>query len=111
MKRLIALTILMFLSLPVIAGDFMKGNALLGECDNGASAHCYIYIQGVIDAHETLSDWSDDKAKYICLEIGVTPSQLALITVKFMKDRPEKLHLTAASFVLLAVREAFPCTE
>jgi len=56
MKRLLALIILMFLSLPVVgvSSVFVSGSKLLAECedtDNDLSqAYCIGYIQGVHDA-------------------------------------------------------------
>jgi len=110
MKRLLALAVLLSLSLSVNAGNFMSGNELLQACDN-ASDDCYVYIQGVVDSHETLFEWGKSKESYFCLENDVTPSQIALIVVKYMKEQPEKLHHTAASLVLIPLARAFPCTE
>ena len=111
-KRLIALTILMVLSLPVAAATvpaYETGNQLLTLCESkGGSSEgvCIGYIEGVSDASEGKT-W--DGTPY-CAPKGATNGQLVKIVTKYLNDHPEHLHLSAHSIVQQALLEAFPCT-
>jgi len=40
---------------------------------------------------------------------GATAGQMKKIVIKYLNERPEKLHLPAASLAAAALSEAFPC--
>jgi hypothetical protein len=101
---------------------FTDGNELFGECEGfrtqGARTpdeivrfrYCEAYILGVADslamfkAH--LSVLTD--VKY-CPPKEAESHQLTSVATKYLGDRPEKRHLTAASLVTNALAKAFPC--
>ena len=45
-----------------------------------------------------------------CLPDSLTGQQARQIIEKFMRDRPELLHTTAAVIAIVALEQAFPCS-
>lgn len=85
-------------------GAFTDGNQLKAQCTNSESPAnqglCLGYVMGVTDVNLR------DK---ICTPSGVTIGQLQSITIKYLNDYPDRLHYSADSLVLDALRKAFPC--
>ena len=98
MKRLLALIILMFLSLPVAAADvFSSGNKLLSDCESANASFlegfCFGFVAGVADAANGKT-W-DGIA--FCKPGEVTIGQTVKIVIKYLNDHPEYLHYAADS--------------
>lgn len=90
---------------------FFSGNDLLKFCesDNPAElSQCIGYIASAEDTHEALVDWGHLPPQ-MCVPPGPTLGQLQKVLLKYLKGRPENLHLAAGSMVLNALTEAFPC--
>ena len=114
MNKLITLTILMFLSLPVAAAELRSdGNALLEYCTNDddvdvtsiyTSGWCAGFITGVSRAHGALGGGA------FCLPDELTTGQSSRVVVKYLEDHPAELHKADTHLVLNAFLEAFPCT-
>jgi len=100
---------------------FRTGNNLLEICsanpkqtkitvDYMELSECHGYIMGVSDTHSTFVEW-----KYIepfwCSPDGVTTGQEKAVVVKYLKENPQKLHLTASSLVMTALNATFPCED
>jgi hypothetical protein len=49
------------------------------------------------------------KNSQVCLPKEVTIDQTIMIVTKFLKENPEKLHLSDAYLVHFALQKAFPC--
>jgi Rap1a immunity proteins len=84
------------------------------EAANGI--FCIGYIRGVLD---TMLTWKaiEEKAKlkpapaaHPCIPETVPNEEAIKVTIKFLKDHPEQLHLPASILVFRAMRQAFPCS-
>jgi hypothetical protein len=107
----------------------LDGNSLATQCESqeklnagqglsdqefAKGTFCVGYIRGVLD---TMVTWKAiDKAKskpgttpHPCIPDTVPNSQAVKITLKFLKDHPERLHLPADVLVFQAMHQAFPC--
>lgn len=91
------------------------GNDILSMCKDPSATlewkelagdqSCLNYIMGVFDGYEVTSKGG------ICRPEGVTFGQVELVVLKYVKDHPEELHEPAAALVLLALKNAFPCSK
>jgi Rap1a immunity proteins len=99
---------LLLVSLP--ASGFITGNDLLGWCEGHGEtdAQCRFYIIGVADAHAADSG-THGFAKGFCIPQEVKASQLQLVVTKWLKEHNQDLHFSAASLLLAALRQGFPC--
>lgn len=87
--------------------SFSNGKDLLALCQDNQDA-CWHYIMGVADTHTVLSA-KDPLVKQFCFP-GQTPiDQFQSVTVKWLKDHPDRQQFSAASLVLGALHDAFPC--
>ena len=88
------------------------GNWLLAQCKDGPTEDwktCVGYLQGIDDMHDIATTGSGDTfPRFYSIPDTATWGQLKLVVVKYFEDHPERLHLPAASSVLLAFRSAFP---
>lgn len=84
-----------------------SGNAFLATCENHetAPALCTVYVGGVIDGR-----FSTDKPGF-CLPETISYGQELRVTIKYMQDHPEALHVRTMWLVILAHAEAFPCPK
>jgi hypothetical protein len=95
------------------------GNNLLKAClrkekenQSCADSMSWAYCQGKIEgAAETLLLFNIvlPKNSQVCFPQEVTVEQTIMIVTKFLKENPEKLHLSDAYLVHLAIQKAFPC--
>ena len=125
MRRLILTAALLFgLAAPAWAGwDEAKaeelgyrpfidsGNELLMYCESEDVLEeklCSFYIAGVYEGN-VFTSITDAQEMPHCVPKGVRTSQLARVVVKFLNQRPERLHDIAAGLVIEAIGDAFPC--
>jgi len=119
--------LLLSASLPSAAAESKNGVELLKKCASVLrhidreeklsplsmmdSAFCVGLIQGVSNTNAFYA--ADPKFKpYMCMpEKGVNNEQGARIVVKFLTERPEKLHMNDTLLVIVALRDAFPCEQ
>ncbi|MEO0342699.1 MAG: Rap1a/Tai family immunity protein [Pseudomonadota bacterium] len=105
MSRIFAIFFLF--STPVFAVG--TSNDLSEHCpDPSVNTYCVGYIWGIVEAVDTLQ-LLDRMTPMICLESGVTNSQLAKVYGEWVKNNPSKLHYAASSNFLVAIANAFPC--
>ena len=64
------------------------------------------YAAGVYDLLDLENGDGGDRA---CVDEGVLNSQISDVVKRYLTQFPEKRHHEAASLVLAAVQEAFPC--
>jgi len=91
------------------SSSFIRANQLYTFCSSESKvdiAVCEGYIMGVNDSVYSghLSNIFE-----VCYPSGVTPSQLRLVVVKYMKIIPEKLHFVADGVVVEALATTFKC--
>ena len=93
---------------------FVDGNKLFDDCKNYASkgqsesflsGTCAGYIAGVVDS-------AVDANTAFCVPqgpTGVSIAQLVDVAKAYLRDHPEKRHLSAWRLVTDALKEKFPC--
>lgn len=99
---------------------FKIGADLKASCDGTAAGEqnastaeyllCLGYLQGVADTDATLAEWSDS-ARQACIPQGITSSQLRRVFLDWIGARPDHLRFSAASLVLTAFSESWPCKK
>jgi hypothetical protein len=121
MKMRLKLLLLFLLGSTSLPAWALTGDQLLQRCMTAAESlehkQCESYIAGVVDAINTLTTsmkilhpGGPEYPKLFC----VTPSEpirsLVDATTGYLSRNPGSRHYDAASEVLLALQEAFPCT-
>ena len=88
---------------------FYSGGALLASCEDPAHLpECTQYIAGVLDAHGyDLSRFGSPRD--FCTPEDITLEELQRVVVKWLKGHPERLRVTAANLVVLALSDSFKC--
>jgi len=97
---------------PADAGYYMTANKLLSLCESNSVADqnvCVGYVLGVTDAAQMLD--SETNMRRYCPSKNVTSSQLEKTVVKYMSENRQNLAKAASYYVLVALRQAFPCNE
>lgn len=84
-----------------VQANLTNGNDLLQHCVTAPDSFCAGYVGGVIDTSHAL----------FCFPPDATKRQIINITIIYLRDHPEKLHLFAPSLVIKAMRAAFPCKD
>ncbi|WP_324042048.1 Rap1a/Tai family immunity protein [Aeromonas caviae] len=111
MFRLIPLAIVFsLLSFSSHAG-FYSGNEILDRCSSDErsdnhfqkDAFCMGYLVGVYDSYEGITICPGNNAN------NITIGQLQLISVKYMREHPEKLNGSAIDLIEQGLNQAFPC--
>jgi hypothetical protein len=97
----------------------MDGNILLEKCEAASPSsdkvECLGYVAGVMDASATMLDSlraaTPTKVPPIyCLPTGgIQLVQVVRVSVKWLRDHPEKHHLRGDLLVMMALKDAFPC--
>jgi hypothetical protein len=85
---------------------------LLSECETESSinrAICNGYLAGANDAHELHTGLDEGAKKSICIPAGASIERLRKVFVKFVNDNPKDSHQDAASVLITAFAESFPC--
>lgn len=106
--------VLLFLVLiyPAVSFGIQTGNDLLAECSeelhSSRLSSCLGYLQGLDHSHNTFLWWKQLKEPQYCIPDGVTVGQLRDIVLKYLKERPEELHLEPSGLALNAWITAFP---
>jgi hypothetical protein len=67
-------------------------------------ATCLAYVVGAADGFS-----SGANVQIFCIPVNMTNDQLATIALRYVRVHPELDHANAASVVVVALREAFPC--
>jgi hypothetical protein len=110
MKKL--LIALMLLGCGTVQAEFFTGNKLYEVCMKGGYVpgdgakstvdfgDCIGYISGAADAGWK-SEW--------CPVQGVTRGQVMDIVIKYLRDNPDRRHISADVLVLHALGAAYPC--
>lgn len=117
----LVLTLLLVLEFPSQAQGMNTGNdaiTMLGCTGEKPHSSCVAYVAGVVGGvcqHEQLlaaeAGRTDPRnCHWFCPPAeGIPPSQVARIVVKFLREHPELLHMSAPVLVMRAMTEAFPC--
>ena len=115
MKIIPLLLLTMALGTNAYAIDVYRNGKHLGaECANSASAFdqgkCLGFILGVADTMEWTVSLGAVTKTY-CAPEEARGAQVTKVVVKYLDSHPEQLHLAAASLVVVAFEDAFPCQQ
>lgn len=110
----------MFITLPAGATN-VTGTELLTECTaspaSAAHKQCVSYIAGVVDGIDTLltslrllHPFNNAYPQLYCLPPGTAATTLVAPVVDYLLKNPATRQYGAASEVLLALKQAYPCT-
>ena len=99
---LIAVALFCFIQQALAADAIVNGNKLNELCESSQeSAVCLGYIIGAADAH--VNDGS------FCAPNDTIGGQMEDIVKRYLRVHPERRHFSAASLVVSALKEKFPC--
>jgi hypothetical protein len=90
---------------PIANADVWTGNKIYDLCKMSQD-FCDGYVAGVGDI---MSRGPTQTSWHACVPGGVTISQLKDIAIIFLRDNPQKRHLSAASLIEESLARAFPC--
>ena len=107
MKRLLLIAALVLAGQVQATNAYVSGSMLLEWCKDDEPL-CITYIAGVVDSYDTLQG-STTGGQTLCTPEGVLVGQLASVVENYLRDNPQQLNYGAASQVLPAIREAYPC--
>ena len=90
--------------------DFRTGSELLALCTGGTATigYCFGFVMGVLDTVKAYESWN--KWREVCAPSGTTQGEYRDAVVTFLRANPNDLDGQAASLVVLALRDRFPCT-
>ena len=116
MRKVVFAILMATLPLSASAGDesaqFRKTRFLYELCtneDDVAAMGCASYIAGVADAVGTLNAWELSSARICNGGEIITVEVLKLVFIDFIKKNPEDIDDGAASVVVRAFADAYPC--
>ena len=94
--------------------SYFSGETFLDLCRSQqpvAISGCWRYINGVIDALSAASSMTDGKVERLCIPTLATNPDRADRVKGYLLLHPEEQKSNAASVVIKALREAWPCTR
>jgi Rap1a immunity proteins len=98
-------------------GGFASGNDLYAMCTSRGEpfTNCIGYVKGILDAAEDEGRYLDPSSASStiagfrwCLP-DITLAQAVDVTIKFLRDNPERRHAAAAGLVAHAMEKAWSC--
>jgi len=95
------------------AGYIQGSGKAMDDREGLKKALCCIgsgYIQGIADAHEQFVSWGIMERKW-CMPKGIETAQLIRVVMKYLREHPQDLHLSAGDLTAAALRAAFPCRQ
>ena len=104
--------------------DYGTGNWLYRTCESKGeergsdesyrqifhAGECFGFVFGVEQGHLATATQRDQESAF-CIPKGVEPGQVSEVTRNYLGEHPEGRHRPAASLVLMALVEAFPCEK
>jgi len=96
---------------PVMANQFMDGNALLQLCaskDPYNGLECTGYVKGVADA---FAFQMDAQKRPLCMPDGVTAKELVAVTVAWLQSNIPERDYPAVATVGIAIAKKWKCGE
>jgi hypothetical protein len=101
----LAAVLIAIATFPVLANDgWVSGNGLLADfqaTDQFQKGYAMGFAVAMFDA----SDGTNH-----CAPPGLTQGQIRMVAQRYLESNPQMLHEPARPLLLLAYREAFPCS-
>jgi hypothetical protein len=94
------------------SSDQKSGIYWLRKCTSpeaNGQIECAIYVRSLVE-YDELRGNSLEQKRFICPEKGVTIGQSRQVVLKYLRDRPQDLHLPFVLLAHLALAAAFPCS-
>ena len=94
------------------SGDQKSGTHWLRKCTSpeaNGQIECAIYVRALVEYDELRGNALEQK-RFICPEKGVTIGQSRQVVLKYLRDKPQDLHLPFVLLAHLALAAAFPCS-
>lgn len=91
---------------------FQSAGELLAKCRNGSSygrAYCFAYIAATTDAARAYQTWLGSNE--LCIPSGTSQGQLVDTYEKYLTAYPTLVDSQAASVVVTALQENYPCRQ
>jgi hypothetical protein len=104
----VILAALALASMPPKALIFLTGSELYDHCQRASSLVCVSYVMGIADTIASQANLGAIPRQF-CMDENVTGRQVTDVVVRYLTDHPDSRHNSAASIVVPALREAFPC--
>jgi hypothetical protein len=83
------------------------GRMLAALCDASRDS-CLAYVVGAVDAF-VATQWVSGARPAFCLSPTTSNEQLTQAAVRYLRFHPGQLDANAATLVVLALKETFPC--
>ncbi|MFY9513439.1 MAG: Rap1a/Tai family immunity protein [Rubrivivax sp.] len=111
--RLAWLSLALCAALPASA-QRITGSILLEHCQSRLAGRsgfesglCIGTMAGALEAHDTLSE--RDERLYCMNGKSISNDHAVRIVVRYLREHPEQLERSAATAVIFAMRDAYPC--
>lgn len=93
----------------VMVNRLYTGGQMLSQCESESEYRviCLGYLSGIFDLHNEYA--ASGFPQKFCPPKRTNAVQLRRIFIKYANENPQKDHLAAASIVINAFKEAFPC--
>jgi uncharacterized membrane protein len=123
MPKVVFLSLLVILTAVLCVAQenytYLNGNRLLDKCDAESSldrGFCMGYVAAAMDGQVTLAGSLQAASEHhapirmYCLpKGGIEVGQAVRVTVKWLHDHPDKLHIPGDVLVIMALTDGFPC--
>ena len=88
----------------------MDDESKASQTDYVYAAACANYLEGVLDAFETIREWGTAvRSDVLCVPNDVKRDQVVRVFTKYADAHPEVLNRSATSTIWSAMHFAFPC--
>ena len=91
--------------------DAVRGLEKKGEYDEHRFGVCAGFIAGIVDFHTVAARVESLPVAMFCLPASITPARVIRDVTAYLDANEAALHDLAAYLVILALREAYPCSE
>jgi hypothetical protein len=70
---------------------------------------CMVYLSGIRDAYLFERSLKNDRIKLLCAPTTLSVHQVKQAYLRYLKKHPDYLNYEAASYVYIALIDAYPC--
>src|SRR6266542_1625854 len=74
------------------------------------ASFCLGYLSGFLDMHALCQVTAGNRVAF-CVPNGVLSGHAARVVVQYLQTHAEKLHEDGVTLIILALKEAFPCSS
>lgn len=99
-------------SQPTSAIGYLNADELMTRCESNSApilSYCFAFIAGVNDTAKAYEAWLN--MQEYCLPIATPQGDLRRVFVEYLKANPGNRSGEAASVVIVALKERYPCED